>query len=363
MIEYENLELSNRSFVVELREAFDRIVAKGWYVLGHEVAQFEREFADYVGAAHCVGVANGLDALSLSLRALDLPADSEVLVASNTYIATILAVVHAGLRPVLVEPDLRTYNIDPERLGAAMTPRTRAICLTHLYGKACRMDKIMPFARAHGLAVVEDCAQSHGATLAGQSTGSFGNAGCFSFYPTKNLGALGDAGAVVTNYTPLAERLRYLRNYGSLQKYVNVYVGFNSRLDEMQAAFLRIKLRHMDEITAHKRHLAELYFESLPRQLVLPLREGDSQDVFHIFAVRCPQRDELRAHLLEAGIKTEIHYPIAPHRQQAMNGILNGDYPIADEIHASVLSLPISYGTNGDDVAQVCAAARRFFAA
>ena len=361
MIEYENLELSNRRFVAELRGAFDAVVAKGWYVLGQQVADFEREFAAYVGGAHGIGVANGLDALILSLRALDLPPDSEVLVASNTYIATIIAVIDAGLRPVLVEPDLRTYNIDPARLAGALTPRTRAICLTHLYGKACRMDAIMPFAQKHGLAIVEDCAQSHGASLQGQATGSFGNAGCFSFYPTKNLGALGDAGAVVTNDPALAERLRHLRNYGSLQKYINEYVGYNSRLDEMQAAFLRIKLRHLDEITAHKRLLAELYFESLPRQLVLPLREADAHDVFHIFAVRCAQRDAFRAHLLAAGIKTEIHYPIAPHRQRAMRGILEGEYPIADEIHATELSLPISNGTTADDVAQVCAAARAFF--
>ena len=363
MIEYESLELSNRRFVAELRGAFDAVVAKGWYVLGQQVADFEREFAAYVGGAHGIGVANGLDALILSLKALDLPAGSEVLVASNTYIATILAVVHAGHRPVLVEPDLRTYNIDPARLAAALTSQTRAICLTHLYGKACRMDAIMPFAREHGLAVVEDCAQSHGATLQGQATGSFGNAGCFSFYPTKNLGALGDAGAVVTSDAALAERLRHLRNYGSLQKYVNVHVGFNSRLDEMQAAFLRIKLRHLDEITVHKRRLAELYFEGLPKQLVLPLREADAHDVFHIFAVRCPQRDALRAFLLAAGIKTEIHYPIAPHRQQAMRGILAGEYPIADEIHTTELSLPISYGTTADEVVQVCAEVRRFFTA
>jgi dTDP-4-amino-4,6-dideoxygalactose transaminase len=362
MIEYESLELSNRRFVAALREAFDGVVAKGWYVLGKEVAEFEREFAACVGGSHGIGVANGLDALILSLKALDLPSGSEVLVASNTYIATILAVVHAGLRPVLVEPDRRSYNIDPARLAAALTPNTRAICLTHLYGKACRMDRIMPFAQAHGLAVVEDCAQSHGATLQGRATGSFGNAGCFSFYPTKNLGALGDAGAVVTSDARMADRLRHLRNYGSLQKYVNVHVGFNSRLDELQAAFLRIKLRHLDEITAHKRRLAQAYFDGLPEQLTLPLREDDAFDVFHIFAVRCPERDALRAFLLEAGVKTEIHYPIAPHRQQAMRGILAGDFPIADEIHATELSLPISLGTTADEVAQVCEAVRRFFA-
>jgi dTDP-4-amino-4,6-dideoxygalactose transaminase len=363
MIEYESLELSNRRFVAELRDVFDAVVAKGWYVLGKEVAEFEREFAAFVGGAHGIGVANGLDALILSLKALDLPAGSEVLVASNTYIATILAVVHAGHRPVLVEPDLRTYNIDPTRLAAALTPKTRAICLTHLYGKACRMDAIMPFAQAHGLAVVEDCAQSHGATLRGRGTGSFGHAGCFSFYPTKNLGALGDAGAVVTSDTALAERLRHLRNYGSLQKYVNVHVGFNSRLDELQAAFLRVKLRHLAEITAHKQKLAAQYFELLPAaDLVLPLREPDAVDVFHIFAVRTPRRDELRAFLLAEGVKTEVHYPIPPHRQQAMQGILEGYYPIAEEIHATELSLPISFGTTADEVTEVCRLVRQFFA-
>ena len=363
MIEYESLELSNRRFVAELRDVFDGVVAKGWYVLGKEVAEFEREFAAFVGGAHGIGVANGLDALILSLKALDLPAGSEVLVASNTYIATILAVVHAGHRPVLVEPDLRTYNIDPTRLAAALTPKTRAICLTHLYGKACRMDAIMPFAQAHGLAVVEDCAQSHGATLQGRGTGSFGNAGCFSFYPTKNLGALGDAGAVVTNDAALAERLRHLRNYGSLQKYVNVHVGFNSRLDELQAAFLRVKLRRLAEITAHKQQLAALYFESLPAaDLMLPLREPDAVDVFHIFPVRTPRRDELRAFLLAEGVKTEVHYPIPPHRQQAMQGILEGHYPIAEQIHATELSLPISFGTTPAEVTEVCRLVRQFFA-
>ena len=361
MIEYESLEQSNRSFVAEWREAFDAVLARGWYVLGQEVAAFEREFSAWLGGAHGIGVANGLDALTLSLVALDLPRGSEVLVASNTYIATILAIVHAGHRPVLVEPDLRTYNIDPARLAAAMTPRTRAICVTHLYGKPCRMDAIVPFARQHGLAVIEDCAQSHGATLQGRQTGTIGISGCFSFYPTKNLGAIGDAGAVVTGDAAFADRLRHLRNYGSAQKYVNAFVGYNSRLDELQAAFLRIKLRRLYEITAHKRALAEIYFERLPSQLVLPLREPDTQDVFHIFAVRSKERDALRTHLLEAGIKTEVHYPIPPHRQQAMHGILEGDFPITDEIHATELSLPISFATMPEQVLTVCAEIHRFF--
>ncbi len=360
-IEYENLELSNRRFGVELRAAFDRVFAKGWYVLGSEVADFEREFSAFVGSAHCVGVANGLDALTLSLKALDLPSGSDVLVASNTYIATILAVLNAGHRPVLVEPDLRTYNIDPQRLARAMTMRTRAICVTHLYGKACRMDAIGEFARERGLAVVEDCAQSHGAMLRGRMTGSFGNAGCFSFYPTKNLGALGDAGAITTDDAALADRLRHLRNYGSAKRYVNTYVGVNSRLDEMQAAFLRVKLRHLDEITAHKQQLAGVYFEALPPELVLPLREDDAVDVFHIFAARTPRRDELRAYLLEHGIKTDVHYPIAPHRQPAMQGVLEGEWPVSDEIHATELSLPISFGTSVEQVSEVCRRIGIFF--
>ena len=362
-IEYENLGLSNHRFNEELRAAFDRVLAKGWYVLGSEVSDFEREFAAFTGSAHCVGVANGLDALTLSLKALELPSNSDVLVASNTYIATILAIVNSGHRPILVEPDLRTYNIDPLRLEAAMTPSTRAICVTHLYGKSCRMDAVCAFARRHGLAVVEDCAQSHGATLHGRMTGTFGEAGCFSFYPTKNLGALGDAGAIVTDDPALADRLRHLRNYGSTKKYLNAYAGVNSRLDEMQAAFLRVKLRHLDEITAHKQRLAAMYFEALPADVVIPLREPDAVDVFHIFAIRTERRDALRAFLLERGIKTEVHYPLAPHRQRAMQGVLSGEWPLADTIHATELSLPISYGTRPEEVATVCDAVNAFFRA
>ena len=227
MIEYESLALSNAAYMDELEAAASRVIRSGWYVLGQEVSAFEAEFAQYTGARHCVGVANGLDALILSLEALDLPRGSEVMVASNTYIATILAIVRAGLVPVLVEPVRETFNMDPALLAQALTPATRAICVTHLFGKTCRMDAIGAFAQAHGLKLVEDCAQSHGARLGLRQTGTFGDAGCFSFYPTKNLGALGDAGAVVTNDDALAERLRHLRNYGSRQKYVNKYVGVN----------------------------------------------------------------------------------------------------------------------------------------
>lgn len=354
MIEYESLARSNAAFMDDLEAAASRVIRSGWYVLGQEVAAFEQEFADWVGARHCIGVANGLDALILSLEALALPRDSEVLVASNTYIATILAIVRAGYQPVLVEPELETFNMDPAHLQAALTPKTRAICVTHLFGKSCRMDAIGAFAREHGLRLVEDCAQSHGARLAGKMTGTFGDAGCFSFYPTKNLGAIGDAGAVVTDDDALADRLRHLRNYGSKQKYVNAYPGVNSRLDEIQAAMLRVKLRYLDEMTRHKRSLAEVYFAHLPKWLSLPRLRDDEFDVFHIFGVRHSRRDELKSWLLERGVKTEVHYPIAPHKQQAMQGILSGGWPVAEELHATELSLPISCGHTVADVERVC---------
>ena len=354
IIEYESLAASNAAFMSELEAAATRTVRSGWYVLGQEVADFEVEFAAYIGARHCIGVANGLDALTLSIDALNLPSGSDILVASNTYIATILAIIQAGHHPVLVEPVLETFNMDPALLAQSMTDKTRAICVTHLFGKSCRMDAIGAFAREHGLCLVEDCAQSHGATLAGKMTGTFGDAGCFSFYPTKNLGAIGDAGAIVTNDDRIADRLRHTRNYGSKQKYVNEYVGVNSRLDELQAAILRVKLRHLDEMTQHKRALADIYFSNLPDWLEIPLRQDDEYDVFHIFAIRYRQRDALRQWLLEQGVKTEVHYPVPPHRQNAMKGILAGDYPIADELHATELSLPISVGHTPSDILRVC---------
>jgi dTDP-4-amino-4,6-dideoxygalactose transaminase len=360
VIEYESLARSNAAFMAELEAAATRVIRSGWYVLGQEVSSFEIEFAQYVGAKHCIGVANGLDALILSIEALDLPSGSDVLVASNTYIATILAIVRAGHKPVLVEPELATFNMDPAQLPAALTANTRAICVTHMFGKTCRMDAIGAFAREHGLKVVEDCAQSHGAKLGGQMTGTFGDVGCFSFYPTKNLGAVGDAGAVVTNDDELADRLRHTRNYGSKQKYVNRYVGVNSRLDEIQAAMLRVKLRHLDEMTAHKRALAEIYFANLPDWVSKPIRRVDEFDVFHIFGIRHPQRDALRQHMLDHGVKTEVHYPIPPHRQEAMNGVLSGSYPVAEEQHATELSLPISVGHGEVDAKQVCDVIRRF---
>jgi dTDP-4-amino-4,6-dideoxygalactose transaminase len=360
MIEYESLALSNASFMDEMEAAAVRVIRSGWYVMGKEVSSFEGEFASYVGAKHCIGVANGLDALILSIEALDLPKGSDILVASNTYIATILAVLRAGHNPVLVEPELATFNMDPVQLPVAMTAKTRAICVTHMFGKACRMDAIAAFASEHGLKLIEDCAQSHGAKLQGKMSGTFGDAGCFSFYPTKNLGAIGDAGAVTTDDDALADKLRHLRNYGSKQKYVNRYIGVNSRLDELQAALLRVKLKHLDAMTEHKRKLADIYFEELPDWLEKPVRRNDEFDVFHIYCIRHPARDTLRQYLLDHDVKTEVHYPVPPHRQEAMRGILSGSYPIAEEQHATELSLPISNGHTAADIRRVCAVINGF---
>jgi dTDP-4-amino-4,6-dideoxygalactose transaminase len=332
-IAYENLQASNAPFEIEIDTAVKRVLASGWFINGQNVTDFEDNFATYIGAKYCIGVANGLDALTLSLRAMDYPTGSDIITSSNSYIATLLAILAAGHRPVLVEPERATYNLDATQLGAALTPKTRAIMPTHLYGKPAAMTEIMAFADKHGLDVFEDCAQSHGAKLDGKSTGTFGKTGSFS-----------------------------LRNYGSQEKYKNIYQGVNSRLDEIQAAILNVKLAHLDAITAHKRELAQVYFAHLPTQVVLPLQEAQSFDVFHIFAIRTKRRDALRQFLSEQGIGTEIHYPIAPHRQEAMQEHLSRDWPIAEELADSQLSLPISFATTDDDVREVCAAINVFFA-
>lgn len=353
-ISYEHLAKANKAFMDEIEAAVMRVIRSGWYVLGSEVSNFEIEFAKYIGVKHCIGVANGLDAITLAIEALQLPSKSEILVASNTYIATILAIVRAGHVPVLVEPEIKTFNIDPARLKDALTVKTAAICITHLFGKSCKMDEVQSFASTYGLKLIEDCAQSHGAKYQNKITGSFGDAGCFSFYPTKNLGALGDAGAVTTNDDELAERLRYLRNYGSKIKYQNQYLGANSRLDELQAAVLRVKLKHLEEITLHKRHLAEIYFKNLPDTLNLPVLNVDEYDVFHIFAIRSNKRDLLKTFLSEHGVNTELHYPVPPHQQQAMKDIIRGRFPIAEQLHSTELSLPISYANTTEEIYRVC---------
>ncbi|UFS71046.1 DegT/DnrJ/EryC1/StrS family aminotransferase [Geomonas sp. RF6] len=361
MIQYENLRKVNEPFFPEFRAAFDQTLDSGWFVLGGGVQGFEEAFASYCGVPHCVGVASGLDALVLSLKALELPPGSEVIVPSNTYIATILAILQSGLSPVLVEPDVATCNIDPERIEEAITDRTRAIMVVHLYGKLCDMERIGEIARRRDLRIVEDCAQAHGASLNGRKAGTFGDCAAFSFYPTKNLGALGDGGAVVTANARYAEKVRALRNYGSSVKYHNDYIGINSRLDEMQAAFLSVKLPALDRINAHKRALAALYQEGISERFVKPQAQEGFFDVFHIYSIRHPRRDELKSYLSGHGVQTEIHYPVPPHRQKALQGLFDGEeFPISEEIHATTLSLPISACHDSDDVLRVIDLVNRF---
>lgn len=352
MIPYENLSLTNKMFEDEYKVSFCKFVEKGWYILGEEVKSFEQEFASYIGTKHCIGLASGLDALIIAFECLKLPKGSEVLVPSNTYIASILAIVKAGLTPIMVEPDIETYNINPDELEKKLTSKTKAVLVVHLYGKSCQMDKNCDFCKKYNLKLVEDCAQSHGAKFKGKMTGSFGDAGAFSFYPTKNLGALGDAGAICTNNDELAEIARAWRNYGSEKHYHNKYTGINSRLDEIQASFLRIKLQHIEEITEKKRKLAQMYLNGLNKnKFILPKVDEDYFDVYHIFEIRTEKRDELKQYLLNNGIKTEIHYPVAPKNQEGYKGILDmQETPLAEEIASTILSLPISFGTREEDV-------------
>ncbi len=329
IIEYENLKRLNQPFFQAYKEKFDETLDSGWYILGKNVIDFEQQFAQYTGSKYCVGLASGLDALNLAIRCFDFPSGSEVIVPSNTYIATIIAIVQNGLIPILVEPDLNTYNIDPLKIEEKITSNTRAIVVVHLYGKCCNMDNILSIAGRYDLRVIEDCAQSHGAKYKDKISGTFGDFGAHSFYPTKNLGALGDAGGITTDDEALSEKMRSLRNYGSKVKYVNEYIGFNSRLDEIQAGFLSIKLSALDKINSHKRNLANLYLKYITLDVIKPVVNEDYFDVYHIFNIRHPKRDHLRQYLLENGVKTEIHYPIPPHKQKAMAGILFGEYPIS----------------------------------
>ncbi len=328
----------------ELLQAFERVLDSGWYILGNEVKQFEREFAAYCEAKHCVGVGNGLEALHLILRAYGIGAGDEVIVPANTYIATWLAVTYAGATPVPVEPDERTYNLDAAKIEAAITPRSKAIIAVHLYGQPSDMDAINAVAQKYGLKVIEDAAQAHGARYKGRRVGSLGDAAGFSFYPGKNLGALGDGGAVTTNDAKLADEVRVLANYGSRIKYHNEVKGFNSRLDELQAAFLREKLKKLDEWNARRKALASAYLDALQGSpLALPFVPDWADPVWHLFVVRSPNRDALQKHLADHGVGTMIHYPIPPHFQPAYAelGIPEGSLPISERIHREVLSLPM----------------------
>ena len=327
-----------------LDEAFRRVMRSGWFILGEEVRAWEEEFAGYCGGAHCVGVASGLDALVLALRAWDVGPGDEVIVPSNTYIATWLAASHVGARPVPVEPDEATYNVDPARIEAAITPRTRAIIPVHLYGQAADMAPIMEIAARFGLHVLEDAAQAAGARYRGKRAGVLGHAAAFSFYPGKNLGAFGDTGGVVTDDAALAERLRRLRNYGSTVKYHNEEKGFNSRLDELQAALLRVRLASLDEWNRRRQRVAQRYLEGLRgTPLTLPVTAEGNEHTWHLFVVRSRLRDALKKALDDAGVGTLIHYPVPPHLQPAYAemGLARGAFPLSEAMHDSVLSLPM----------------------
>lgn len=360
MIEYENLNKANKVYYPEFNKVFNEVLESGWFVLGRNVEEFEKEFAEYNNVKYCVGVASGLDALILSLMALDLDSKAEIIVPSNTYIATILSILRNGNKPVLVEPDLRTYNIDPVRIEAAITPDTRAVMVVHLYGKPCDMDPIMDICRSNNLFLIEDCAQAHGAEYKGKKVGSFGDMAAFSFYPTKNLGCLGDGGALLTNNEEICQKVKMLRNYGSSKKYYNEYQGLNSRLDEIQAAFLRIKLRHLDLINSHKRELAQTYINGINGDFIIPNVHPDFFDVYHIFNIRHRKRDELKDYLLSNGVKTEIHYPVPPHFQKAMTFMKSLKLPISEEIHNTTLSLPVSVFHTLEDIQHVIEILNKF---
>ncbi len=359
-----DLQAATRELQDELDVAYHRVMSSGMYVLGEEVEAFEAEFAAYCGVKHCIGVANGLDALHLILRACGIGPGDEVIVPANTYIATWLAVSNAGAKPVAVEPDPGTYNLDPGRIEAALSSRCRAILPVHLYGQPADMDAICDVASRHNLRVIEDAAQAHGARHKGTRVGSLGDAAGWSFYPSKNLGALGDAGAVTTNDDDLANRVRLLRNYGSRTKYANEIKGYNSRLDPLQAAFLRVKLRHLEEWNERRRHLVSLYQQGLAgvAGVVLPQVADEMEPVWHLFVIRHFKRDALQRHLLSQGIGTLIHYPIPPHLSPAYAemALASGTYPITEEIARTAVSLPMGPHLTSSQVESVIEAVRSF---
>lgn len=362
MIPFLDLKAINAQYRDKLLAVCTQVIDSGWYISGKEVEDFERKFADYCGTQYAIGVANGLDALILTLRAWKelgkLNEGDEIIVPSNTYIASILSISQNNLKPVLVEPDIHTFNIDTKKIEAAITTKTKAILPVHLYGQLAAMPEIMAIAKKHNLLVLEDSAQAHGAEIEGKKAGSWGDASGFSFYPGKNLGALGDAGAITTNDTELAHMLKAIRNYGSHEKYKNLVPGVNSRLDEIQAAILNVKLQFLDQENQYRRHIADLYLKEIQNPAIeLPLTninaETDMQHVWHLFVIRTSHREQLQKHLAEHGVQTLIHYPIPPHKQQAYQEWNNFNLPISEQIHAEVLSLPIGPTLSIDEAKQV----------
>lgn len=347
----------------ELQAAFNRVFNRSWYINGAEDENFEKMFAEYCGTKYCIGVGNGLDALMLILKALDIGEGDEVIVPSNTYIATALAVTYVGAKPVFVEPDIKTFNINHSLIESAITNRTKAIMPVHLYGQTCDMDPILEIAKKHGLRIVEDCAQAHGATYKGRKVGVFGDAAGFSFYPGKNLGALGDAGAIVTSNKEIADKVRALGNYGSDYKYHHIYKGNNSRLDEIQAAFLSEKLPHLERMNIERRRIAKMYTEGIINpKIITPYVIPECIPVWHIYGVRCQERDALEKYLNEKGIGTNKHYPIPIHLQKCYSdlNILKGTLPIAEEISSTELSIPMYYGMKDDEIQYIIDAINQF---
>lgn len=352
-IYFENLSNSNAFFTKIFNKKYNQFIKNGNYILSKNLENFEKNFSAYIGTKYCIGVGNGLDALTISLKSLNFPKNSEVIIASNAYIACVVSVINANLKPVFVEPEIQTYNLDYKKIKKNITRKTKAILAVHMYGKPCNMKEIQKICKKYNLFLIEDCAQSHGASFQNKLTGSFGDLSCFSFYPTKNLGCLGDGGAILCNNKALEIKLRMMRNYGSITKYYNDILGQNSRLDEFQASFLNIKLKYLDKINLHKIKLAKIYNENLSDKFVKPVIQKNEKHVFHIYNIRHLDRDRLKTYLEKNNIKTEIHYPIPPSKQKAFKNMFKTKYPIAEEIHATTLSLPISYSHNEKDILQV----------
>lgn len=357
-IDFLNLKRINAQYRSELLQACEKVIDSGWYIMGSELSKFESDFASYCGVEHCIGVANGLDAITLTLRAWKelgyIKEEDEVLVPANTYIASILAITENKLCPVLVEPDSESLNINPQEVRKKITNKSKVILPVHLYGQISQMDELSLLAKEYGLLVLEDCAQAHGARLNSKLAGSWGDAGAFSFYPGKNLGALGDAGAITTNDSNLAETIKALRNYGSKVKYYNLYQGVNSRLDELQAAFLNVKLKHLDAETAIRQKMAEHYIKYINNHLItLPKVKEANNHVWHLFVIQTEERDKLQKFLLENHVSTLIHYPLPPYKQKAYEYLNKLSFPLTEQIHKNVLSLPLDPTMDYEDLDKI----------
>ncbi len=362
-VPFASLKPMEKELDADIRKAFERVYTSSWYIRGIENELFGKAFAEYCTVKYCIGVGNGLDSLMLALKALGVGTGDEIIVPSNTYIATALAVTYVGAVPIFVEPDICTFNIDPTKIEEKITCNTKVIMPVHLYGQACEMDSIMAIAKKYGLYVVEDCAQAHGATYKGKKVGSFGDAAGFSFYPGKNLGALGDAGATVTDNKEIADKVKAYGNYGSDYKYHHIYKGNNSRLDEIQAAFLLAKLSYLDKMNEERRRIAQIYLNRIKNpEIILPYVSENMFPVWHIFSIRCKRRDELEKFLKDNEIETNKHYPIPIYMQKCYKnlGIQKGQFPIADEISATQLSLPMFYGMTDEEIQYVVHVVNQF---